>query len=152
MASQVHATAKKRSTSGETINLTVNASAAGMLDAWIDFNADGDWLDVGERIFASTPLVAGDNSLNFDMPADAVKKTLGIGFWICMAWLATISLLALLAPLPAGLRKTMTSDNGTEFARHSRLSRLAVQTFFCDPHAPWQKGGIENAIGRMRRA
>ncbi|MET4445959.1 hypothetical protein ABIB75_004247, partial [Bradyrhizobium sp. GM2.2] len=24
-------------------------------------------------------------------------------------------------------------------------------TFFCDPHAPWQKGGIENAIGRLRR-
>ncbi|WP_446728614.1 transposase, partial [Pleomorphomonas sp. T1.2MG-36] len=21
----------------------------------------------------------------------------------------------------------------------------------CDPHKPWQKGGIENAIGRMRR-
>ena len=28
---------------------------------------------------------------------------------------------------------------------------LAIQTFFCDPHAPWQKGGIENAIGRLRR-
>ena len=26
-----------------------------------------------------------------------------------------------------------------------------MQTYFCDPHAPWQKGGIENAIGRMRR-
>ncbi|MDR2196092.1 MAG: IS30 family transposase, partial [Gallionellaceae bacterium] len=25
------------------------------------------------------------------------------------------------------------------------------QTFFCDPHSPWQKGGIENAIGRLRR-
>jgi transposase, IS30 family len=60
-------------------------------------------------------------------------------------------LLTMLAPLPAGLRKTMTFDNGTEFARHSQLNRLAVQTFFCDPHAPWQKGGIENAIGRMRR-
>ncbi|WP_204378161.1 IS30 family transposase, partial [Tardiphaga robiniae] len=23
--------------------------------------------------------------------------------------------------------------------------------FFCDPYAPWQKGGVENAIGRMRR-
>jgi len=27
-----------------------------------------------------------------------------------------------------------------------------MQTFFCDPHAPWQKGGIEHGIGRMRRA
>src|ERR1044071_6068881 len=26
-----------------------------------------------------------------------------------------------------------------------------MRTFFCDPHAPWQKGGVENAIGRMRR-
>ncbi len=21
----------------------------------------------------------------------------------------------------------------------------------CDPHAPWQKGGVEHAIGRLRR-
>ena len=28
---------------------------------------------------------------------------------------------------------------------------LASETFFCDTHAPWQKGGVENAIGRMRR-
>jgi transposase, IS30 family len=53
--------------------------------------------------------------------------------------------------LPAHLRKTITFDNGTEFARHQRLRRLAMLTYFCDPHAPWQKGGIENAIGRMRR-
>lgn len=26
-----------------------------------------------------------------------------------------------------------------------------MATYFCDPHAPWQKGGIENAIGRLRR-
>ena len=30
-------------------------------------------------------------------------------------------------------------------------SRPRYQTFFCDTHSPWQKGGIENAIGRMRR-
>jgi IS30 family transposase len=53
--------------------------------------------------------------------------------------------------LPPALRQTITFDNGTEFARHRDLHRLALQTFFCDPHAPWQKGGIENAIGRMRR-
>ena len=58
---------------------------------------------------------------------------------------------ALLKGLPPQLRQTMTFDNGTEFAHHRLLHRLAVQTFFCDPYAPWQKGGIENAIGRMRR-
>ena len=60
-------------------------------------------------------------------------------------------LLRLLAPLPPALRQTITFDNGTEFARHQALHRLGIATFFCDPYSPWQKGGIENAIGRMRR-
>jgi IS30 family transposase len=58
---------------------------------------------------------------------------------------------AIFATLPPRMRRTVTFDNGTEFARHQRLHRLAIETFFCDPYAPWQKGGIENAIGRMRR-
>jgi IS30 family transposase len=59
------------------------------------------------------------------------------------AWLQT---------LPESLRRTITFDNGTEFAQHYRLTeQLGIKTFFCDPHSPWQKGGIENAIGRMRR-
>ena len=53
--------------------------------------------------------------------------------------------------LPMALRRTMTFDNGTEFAYHHQLHKLSMRTFFCDPHAPWQKGGIENSIGRMRR-
>jgi hypothetical protein len=60
-------------------------------------------------------------------------------------------LLTLFGSLPEQLRQTVTFDNGTEFARHRALHRLAIDTFFCDPYAPWQKGGIENAIGRMRR-
>ncbi len=56
------------------------------------------------------------------------------------------------ALLPADLRRSLTFDNGTEFAEHHRLHQSSdLKTFFCDPHAPWQKGGIENAIGRMRR-
>ena len=61
------------------------------------------------------------------------------------------SLNALFRSLPQPLRRTITFDNGTEFAYHFRLRQLSMRTFFCDPHAPWQKGGIENAIGRMRR-
>ncbi len=42
---------------------------------------------------------------------------------------------------------------GTEFTKHQRLAnRLSIQTRFCDSRSPWQKGGIENAIGRLRRA
>ena len=57
----------------------------------------------------------------------------------------------LFTSLPMPLRRTITFDNGTEFAYHYRLHKLSMRTFFCDPDAPWQKGGIENAIGRMRR-
>ena len=60
-------------------------------------------------------------------------------------------LLKVLGPLPEPLRQTITFDNGTEFARHRRLHGIGLKTFFCDPYSPWQKGGIENAIGRMRR-
>ncbi len=57
-----------------------------------------------------------------------------------------------LKDLPPSLRRTITFDNGTEFASHARLrDQLGLATFFCDPHSPWQKGGVENAIGRMRR-
>ena len=56
------------------------------------------------------------------------------------------------ASLPATLRRSVTFDNGTEFAQHQRLGdKLGIKTFFCDAHSPWQKGGIENAIGRMRQ-
>ena len=62
------------------------------------------------------------------------------------------ALTSLLRPIPPELRHSITFDNGTEFTRHQRIARqLGVQTFFCDPRAPWQKGGVENAIGRLRR-
>ena len=60
-------------------------------------------------------------------------------------------LLRLLQVIPEDLRKTLTFDNGTEFARHFLLHPLGLQTYFCDPHAPWQKGGIENTHSRLRR-
>jgi transposase, IS30 family len=62
------------------------------------------------------------------------------------------ALATLIGPWPRPMRETLTFDNGTEFAQHYRLTdQLGIRTFFCDPHAPWQKGGVENAIGRLRR-
>ena len=56
----------------------------------------------------------------------------------------------------AGLFPGPMAPDGGLRQRHrvrtsSRLHALGVQTFFCDTHSPWQKGGVENAIGRMRR-
>ena len=60
-------------------------------------------------------------------------------------------LIELFSSLPKSLRRTITFDNGTENAYHYRLHELSMRTFFCDTHSPWQKGGVENAIGRLRR-
>ena len=48
--------------------------------------------------------------------------------------------------------QTITHDNGGEFARHERVTdAIGLRAYFCDPHSPWQRGGIENANGRLRR-
>ena len=48
---------------GVNNNVTVIASGAGYLNAWLDKNADGDWADGGEQIFTDEPLSAGGNAL-----------------------------------------------------------------------------------------
>jgi hypothetical protein len=52
----------------QLVAVTVKSSATGLLNAWIDFNADGDFDDAGEQIFTNQPLVAGPNALSFLTP------------------------------------------------------------------------------------
>jgi IS30 family transposase len=61
------------------------------------------------------------------------------------------ALAQLIGAWPEAMRSTVTFDNGTEFAKHYQLNRIGLKTYFCDPKAPWQKGGVENTIGRLRR-
>jgi IS30 family transposase len=57
-----------------------------------------------------------------------------------------------LRSLPPSARQTITFDRGTEFARYSVLRhRLGIESYFCNPQAPWQKGTVENTNGRLRR-
>ena len=56
-----------------------------------------------------------------------------------------------LAPLPSSLRRSLTQDNGPEFFLHHQMHPLGIKTYFCDPRSPWQKGGVENLNGRIRR-
>ena len=58
----------------------------------------------------------------------------------------------LMRKLPPKARRSITVDNGGEFAAHTSLvSTLGMKSFFCDPYASWQKGGVENGNGRLRR-
>ena len=62
------------------------------------------------------------------------------------------NLSAMVEAMPAYTWQSITFDNGVEFSKHYLLNRkFGIQTWFCDTHSPWQKGGIENAIGRLRR-
>src|SRR5689334_23161943 len=65
----------------------------------------------------------------------------------------TISvLLAVFGRIHPALRKSVTFDNDTAFAQHALLRSMRnMTTWFCDAYASWQKGGVENANGRLRR-
>ena len=65
----------------------------------------------------------------------------------------TISvMLAVFARVDPALRKSITFDNDTAFAQTPcREPMRAMTTWFCDAYASWQKGGVENANGRLRR-
>jgi transposase, IS30 family len=57
-----------------------------------------------------------------------------------------------LGTLPPALRRTITFDRGTEFSRYAMLrEQLGIDSYFCQPSAPWQKGSVENSNGRLRR-
>ena len=48
--------------------------------------------------------------------------------------------------------KTITFDNDILFLEHKRLEqKLKVRIYFCHPHAPWEKGGVENLNRWIRR-
>lgn len=62
------------------------------------------------------------------------------------------SIIDMMKDIPPDARKSLTLDNGGEFAKHGEVFKvLGIQSFFCDPYASWQKGGIENTNGRLRR-
>jgi IS30 family transposase len=48
--------------------------------------------------------------------------------------------------------KTLTYDNGLEFARHAEVSKeLKARGYFCAPYHSWEKGGVENYNGLVRQ-
>jgi IS30 family transposase len=50
------------------------------------------------------------------------------------------------------LQRSITFDKDTAFPQHGLLSTMRdMTTWFCDAYASWQKGGIENANGRLPR-
>jgi hypothetical protein len=56
-----------------TVNVQ-NAAAGAKLDAWIDFNGDGNWGDAGEQIADSKAVANGDQVITVAVPSDAIPS------------------------------------------------------------------------------
>ena len=53
---------------GATVPVPVVASVPGFLNAWIDWNGNGTWIDPGEQVLANYPLVPGPNPVMLSAP------------------------------------------------------------------------------------
>jgi IS30 family transposase len=59
---------------------------------------------------------------------------------------------AKLTVLPAVLRRTITFDNGKEFAEHEQLAAATgLDVYFANPYCAWQRGTNENTNGLVRQ-
>lgn len=48
--------------------------------------------------------------------------------------------------------KTITFDNGKEFAEHYKINReLGCKSYFCHPYSSWERGSNENTNGLLRQ-
>ena len=54
------------------VNISLGNASSGRVDAWLDFNADGDWDDPGEQILASVNVDQPLQTLNFSIPTGSV--------------------------------------------------------------------------------
>ena len=58
----------------------------------------------------------------------------------------------LLMPYKGNLLRTITTDNGSEFAEHEWIARhLDARIYFTDSYSSWQKGAIENTNKLIRQ-
>jgi transposase, IS30 family len=59
---------------------------------------------------------------------------------------------AAIRTLPRELWRSITWDQGAEMANHRAFSvSTDIPIYFCDPHAPWQRGSNENTNGLLRQ-
>ncbi|MCA9131980.1 MAG: hypothetical protein KDA45_02450, partial [Planctomycetales bacterium] len=67
---------------GRTANLVITATVTttAVLNAWIDFDNNGDWDGPGEQIFVDEPLVDGSNSKSFSVPPNALVGNVNARF------------------------------------------------------------------------
>lgn len=54
--------------------------------------------------------------------------------------------------LPAGLKRSLTYDNGQEMVQHKLFTKNThIQVYFAHPHSPWERGTSENTNDILRQ-
>jgi len=108
---------------GNAAQVAVVASTTGYLDAWVDFNDDGDWADPWEQVFTSRLLNPGDNLLSFAVPIEA---------WACTHYarfrFSSVGGLSYTGEAPDGEVEDYIVEHEILWSWQDCLERLAEQT------------------------
>lgn len=97
--------------------------------------------------------LAGHKEVILTMYEKTTKLTLGAKMSTRTSTETLDYMKTILGSLPQKARRSVTFDNGLEFYDHQQLKNaLNIETYFCDPYSSWQKGGVENANGILRRS
>jgi IS30 family transposase len=100
-------------------------------------------------------LIIGANSAS--QVGTLVERTTGFLLLIALpdnrqAATLTEALQRQIRTLPAQLCKSITWDQGSEMADHVAFTIATnIAVYFCDPHAPWERGSNENINGLLRQ-
>ena len=122
------------------IPVVVTVTAPCLLNAWVDFNDNGDWDDAGEQVFTDTPLVAGPNPLIINVAAGAVKND-----WLISRWRVNDA---------GGLDYTGLADDGEVEDYNTLQVRCHVPDVVNEPNLAAQAEIIANGftIGNITEA
>ena len=58
-------------TQGRSIDIEIESSGAGYIDAWLDLDGDGTWNQQSDRILDGLVVTEGVNTVVVNIPADA---------------------------------------------------------------------------------
>lgn len=121
------------------------------------------------RLIDARPALVGQRARVGDWEADLIVGKGNKGYVLTMVERVTQALLmarcrskrakdvgramkAVLKRIPKRFRKTLTVDNGHEFAGHENVSKATgVKIFFAHPYHSWERGTNENTNGLVRQ-